>query len=116
MDGQSTARGQGAHWLVSQPICVPVRLSFSRKKCTSSVRGSTNSSILRPLTVIVTICLLIASLPLRVSSTARRRRSNGSPRHLSRHGCLVLDVPPQILGRTAKTPHHVRNPRPNIVS
>ena len=43
LDGRpSTMTVQAPHWLVSQPTCVPVRPSCSRRKCTSSVRGSTS--------------------------------------------------------------------------
>ena len=34
---------QAPHWLVSQPMCVPVRPSVSRRKWTSSSRGSTSA-------------------------------------------------------------------------
>src|SRR5215213_9318923 len=39
---------------VSQPQWVPVSPSVSRRKCTSSSRGSTSRSTCSPLTVIVT--------------------------------------------------------------
>ena len=32
---------QAPHWDVSQPTCAPVRLRCSRRKWTSSIRGST---------------------------------------------------------------------------
>src|SRR5437879_6535851 len=44
--------------LVSQPTWVPVRPAASRMKWTSSVRGSINAALGRPLMVIVTCCLL----------------------------------------------------------
>src|ERR1700756_863980 len=34
---------QAPHWLVSQPICVPVRLSVSRSSSVTSVAGSTST-------------------------------------------------------------------------
>src|SRR5260370_18788842 len=34
---------QAPQYVVSQPMCVPVRFRFSRKNSTSSVRGSTNA-------------------------------------------------------------------------
>ena len=42
------------HWLVSQPTWVPVRLRCSRRKWTSSVRGSTCALRTLPLTVMAT--------------------------------------------------------------
>src|SRR5207342_2588319 len=46
--------------LVSQPTCVPVSSRAVRRKCTSSVRGSTSPDRSTPLTVTVTfICPLL---------------------------------------------------------
>ena len=42
-DRASTRTTQAPHWLVSQPTCVPVRPSRSRKSSTSSVRASTSA-------------------------------------------------------------------------
>src|SRR5687768_7944440 len=50
----STRTVHAPHWLVSQPTCVPVRLSCSRRKCTSSMRGSTFAVRTLPLTVMET--------------------------------------------------------------
>src|SRR5438105_9826311 len=44
---------QAPHWLVSQPTCVPVRPRTSRRKWTSSTRGSTERISLVPLTCTV---------------------------------------------------------------
>ena len=44
---------QAPHWLVSQPILVPVRFRVSRRKCTSRVRGSTSAEWERPFTLTV---------------------------------------------------------------
>src|SRR6267378_156505 len=41
---------QAPQYVVSQPMWVPVRFKFSRKKSTSSVRGSTNASRASPFT------------------------------------------------------------------
>ena len=57
----STSTVQAPHWLVSQPTCVPVRLSCSRRKCTRSRRGSTCALRTLPLTVIET-CVIGSSL------------------------------------------------------
>ena len=53
-DTPSTRTVHAPHWLVSQPIFVPVRLVTSRMKWTSSSRGSTSCSQSRPLTVMLT--------------------------------------------------------------
>src|SRR6266404_9678728 len=45
---------QAPHWLVSQPTCVPVSPSSSRRKWTSNIRGSTSRVWATPLTWIVT--------------------------------------------------------------
>ncbi len=42
---------QAPQLLVSHPITVPVLPSFSRRYCTSSIRGSTSSETLSPSTV-----------------------------------------------------------------
>ncbi len=42
---------QAPQLLVSQPITVPVLPSFSRRYCTSSIRGSTSSATFSPSTV-----------------------------------------------------------------
>ena len=42
---------QAPQLLVSQPITVPVLPSFSRRYCTSSIRGSTSSETTAPSTV-----------------------------------------------------------------
>src|SRR4051794_7055881 len=44
---------QVPHWLVSQPMWVPVRPRLSRKNCTRSVRGSTSACRSTLLTVSV---------------------------------------------------------------
>ena len=42
---------QAPQLLVSQPMTVPVLPSFSRRYCTSSIRGSTSSDTFAPSTV-----------------------------------------------------------------
>jgi hypothetical protein len=46
---------QAPHWLVSQPMWVPVRFNFSRNNSETSVAGSTSTVRDRPLTVKLTI-------------------------------------------------------------
>src|SRR6516165_9816000 len=46
---------QAPHWLVSQPTCVPVRSSWSRKTWTRSVRSSTSTETALPFTVSLTV-------------------------------------------------------------
>ena len=50
----STSTVHAPHWLVSQPTWVPVRSRCSRRKCTSSSRGSTSAVRCLPLTVMET--------------------------------------------------------------
>ena len=42
---------QAPQLVVSHPICVPVMLKFSRKKCASKRRGSTSAECCFPFTV-----------------------------------------------------------------
>ncbi len=53
----STWTTQAPHWLVSQPTWVPVRRRFSRRNCTSSVRGSTSPVTALPFTVMDTVAM-----------------------------------------------------------
>ena len=50
----STCTTQAPHWLVSQPIWVPVSPSFSRSNSTSRVRASTVTLCCFPFTVRLT--------------------------------------------------------------
>ncbi len=52
---------QAPQLLVSQPMTVPVLPSFSRRYCTSSIRGSTSSETEAPSTVRL---ILVMSSPL----------------------------------------------------
>ena len=61
------------HWEVSQPIFAPVSPSPSRRKSTSSVRGSTSASRRIPLTAMVTGITFV--FPFRAQM--RRRRIAG---------------------------------------
>ena len=50
----STSTTQVPQLEVSQPQCVPVSPNWSRRKCTSSIRGSTSAVTGSPLTVMFT--------------------------------------------------------------
>src|SRR5262252_2591121 len=50
----STCTTQAPHWDVSQPTWVPVSRRFSRRNCTSRVRGSTSPVTALPFTVSAT--------------------------------------------------------------
>src|SRR6478752_2545014 len=65
----STSTTQVPQLEVSQPQCVPVSPSSSRRKCTSSVRGSTSAVTGSPLTVMFT-CISESSIPLWPCSVA----------------------------------------------
>ena len=54
---------QAPHWLVSQPTCVPVSRRFSRRNCTSSVRGSIVPVTGFPFTVMDTLAILFLLRP-----------------------------------------------------
>ncbi len=60
-DLPSRSTVQAPQWLVSQPICEPVRPRSSRRKWISRVRGSTSPSTGWPLTVMDTWVLAICS-------------------------------------------------------
>src|SRR5690349_19342801 len=65
---------QAPHWLVSHPTWVPVRPSVSRRKCTSSVRGSASRLTAIPLTVSDTVSF---------GSSIHTTPDDGSPAGLS---------------------------------
>src|SRR4051794_1822234 len=77
--------------LVSQPQCVPVRSSSSRRKCTRSIRGSTSAAASSPFTVIFTSTFV---LPL----AGGRHALDGAPQRSL--GQLVRQVA-LVLGRAA---------------
>jgi hypothetical protein len=52
-----TCTTQAPHWLVSQPIWVPVNFSVSRKNDTSKVLSGTSCETAAPFTVIVTLAI-----------------------------------------------------------
>src|SRR5262245_17890593 len=49
-----TCTTHAPHWVVSQPTCVPVRPSLSRRNSTSIIRSSTTPLTARPFTVMDT--------------------------------------------------------------
>src|SRR4030095_6728800 len=86
-------------------MCVPVRLSCSRRKCTSNVRGSTVALRTLPLTV-MEICTISASReetpnPLTLEPTPNFQRGNAwqlvflgvgsssEPRHVIETHCVA---------------------------
>src|ERR1700682_1948694 len=81
------------HWLVSHPTCVPVRPSASRKKWTSSIRGSTSRVSATPFTWIV--MELTAKPPFGRRADRPARRGSGvstqqrSGQHAPRRGLPV---------------------------
>src|SRR3989440_9025188 len=50
-----TCTTQAPHCEVSQPTCVPVNRRFSRRYCTSSVRGSTSAFVGLPFSDMETV-------------------------------------------------------------
>src|SRR3569623_632146 len=87
---------QAPQWLVSQPMCLPVWRSRSRKVWMSSSRGSPSVSTLSPLSVnaMRVLAILISLRPCQCLT-------NRSARHLAGHVGLVLAVAAQILGGVA---------------
>ena len=55
---------QAPQLLVSQPMTVPVLPSFSRRYCTSSIRGSTSSVTFSWSTLMLILVMQRASWPL----------------------------------------------------
>src|SRR3954470_5412465 len=79
-----TCTTQAPHWDVSQPTWVPVRRRFSRRNCTSRVRGSMSA---------------VTGLPFTVSDTAGMNSSFERREWLDLDGQrLLADVPGRILG------------------
>ena len=75
---------QAPQLLVSQPITVPVFPSFSRRYCTSSIRGSTSSETCAPSTV--RLILVIERLPFARGAQRICARTLGRQRLAK--GCL----------------------------
>src|SRR4029078_5737133 len=70
---------QAPQLLVSQPITVPVRPSFSRRYCTRSIRGSTSSDTLSPSTV-SSMCAMGALLRCQIDVTPLTLGPSGWPK------------------------------------
>ncbi len=74
-DLPSRSTVQAPQWLVSQPICGPVRFNSSRRKWMSRVRGSTSASTALPFTFIVTWVLAMLALPFQAARAGARQRA-----------------------------------------
>src|SRR5215207_7940120 len=70
---------QAPHWLVSQPTCVPVSPRLSRRKLTSSRRGSTSAAYSTPLTFIRTATLAGAVMVVAMVSLLLRSLAAVAP-------------------------------------
>src|SRR5687767_8730798 len=70
---------QAPHWLVSQPTCVPVSPRLSRRKLTSSNRGSTSAAYSTPLTFIRTATLAGAVMVVAMVSALLRSLTTVAP-------------------------------------
>src|SRR6056297_1296588 len=86
---------QAPQWDVSQPICAPLRFRFSRRKCTSSVRGSASPSTARPL-IVMRICVLPIVSP---SAHAALGAGDGPAQDHARDVALELDRAALVLDR-----------------
>src|SRR5208282_4580427 len=77
----SSSTEQAPHTPCSQPVCVPVRRSTSRRKSTKVIRAGASALSLRPLTVSETRCRDMGSgssrhrLALRLGNGARGQRA-----------------------------------------
>src|ERR1700674_4081498 len=93
----STCTTQHPHCEVSQPTCVPVRRRFSRKYCTSRVRGSTSAETALPFTVIATLGMTNLpkqrpNLRLFLENRAASKDSHRTPADLRLGASLELKV------------------------
>src|ERR1700694_2143138 len=84
---------QAPQLLVSQAQWVPVRPRWSRRKCTSSSRGSTSRDTCSPLTVIVTCTSGL------LTKCAGRSAAERAPGELARELPLVCRRSPLVVGR-----------------
>src|SRR3954469_19166840 len=91
----SMSTTQAPQFDVSQPQWVPVRSSVSRRKCTSSIRGSTSCETCSPLTVIET---LMSGLLLRGALDGAAKGSLGED---AGEMALVVDRAPAVGHRRA---------------
>src|SRR5258708_7234563 len=88
---------QAPHCEVSQPTWVPVSLKFSRRNCTSSVRGSTLALTGLPFTIreILAISTLFICAPLRGSAVISNHSS-----HNMGHGGNEQPRKPCVIARS----------------
>src|SRR5262249_30194132 len=90
--------------VVSQPMCVPVKRSTSRIKCTSSRRGSTSASCFSPL---IESATCMASPP---GAGALDGSPDRAHREHAHHVLLVLDRPAQVRGGLGRVGSQLRGP------
>src|ERR1700674_252967 len=84
---------QAPQYVVSQPMCVPVKFRFSRKNSTSSVRGSTSASRGLLFTRMHTETFSTPDIFVsRLHAFAARAPHRGSNRalHQRRHQCALV--------------------------
>src|ERR1700735_4476030 len=89
---------QAPQWLVSQPICGPVRLSCSRRKWISKVRGSTSDSTVLPFTFIA-IWDLARAFPPPSAAGARFGAGERAREHHAGHFAAVMRGSAGVGGR-----------------
>src|SRR5262249_42409284 len=97
-DLPSRSTVQAPQWVVSQPICAPVRLSCSRSMWTSSVRGSTSTSTALPFTVMATWVLAIGSSPSSGATGALAGACQRARQHHAGHLLAIGDGPAGVGG------------------
>src|SRR5262245_52289347 len=88
------------HWLVSQPMWVPVRPSVSRRKWTSRSLGSTSRCWLLPLTVSVTERLAMHASLVRQDDTPRASAAGRRDRGRERPAGVDLSEVTAVIGRS----------------
>src|SRR3954451_15351884 len=90
---------QAPQFDVSQPQWVPVRSSVSRRKCTSSIRGSTSRDTCSPLTFIET--LMSDLLVVRAGHRLAQRSAGEHAREMALvvHGSAAVGHRRAVLGR-----------------
>src|SRR3954471_8144949 len=111
----STSTTQVPQLLVSHPQWVPVRPSVSRRKCTSSSRGSTSRATSVPLTVIVTCMSASLSGGGGVGGAVEGPRE-GAPGELLGQVALVVHGAALVLDRCAGRARQVRGLREEVLA
>src|ERR1044072_6150483 len=94
-DLPSRSTVQAPQWLVSQPICGPVRLNCSRRKWIKSVRGSTSASTGEPFTVSETCDFAMSLSP----GALRGLRQCAGDHHAGHLGAILRRAAPVGCGR-----------------